>query len=83
MKLYFRLLRTFGVHQWERRDSVVVSTSTWHAAGRGFDPWTMHVILGVKTWPSTLATILWGMVAHCFQTWASSFTLPHIALPFG
>ena len=38
----------------ERRGSVVVSTSVWHAAGRWFDSRTRHVsLLGVKTWLST------------------------------
>ena len=38
----------------ERRASVVVSTSAWHAAGRRFDSRTRHVsLLGVKTWLST------------------------------
>ena len=35
----------------ERRGSVVVSTSAWHAAGRRFNYRTRHVsLLGVKTW---------------------------------
>ena len=38
----------------ERRGSVVVSTSAWHAAGRRFDSRTRHVsLLGVKSWLST------------------------------
>ena len=38
----------------ERRGSVVVITSAWHAAGRWFDSRTRHVsLLGVKTWLST------------------------------
>ena len=37
----------------ERRGSVVVITSAWHAAGRWFDSRTRHVsLLGVKTWLS-------------------------------
>ena len=41
-------------NQLERRGSVVVSTSAWHAAGRWFDSRTRHVsLLGVKTWLST------------------------------
>ena len=39
---------------WERRGSVVVSTSAWHAAGWWFDSRARHVsLLGVKTWLST------------------------------
>ena len=42
----------------ERRGSVVVSTSAWHAAGRWFDSQTRHVsLLGVKTWLSTLEIV--------------------------
>ena len=42
----------------ERRGSVVVSTSAWHAAGQGFDSRTRHVtLLGVKTWLSTLEIV--------------------------
>ena len=42
----------------ERRGSVVVSMSAWHAASRGSIPArTRHVILGVKTWLSTLETV--------------------------
>ena len=38
----------------ERRGSVMVITSAWHAAGRWFDSRTRHVsLLGVKTWLST------------------------------
>ena len=38
----------------ERRGSVVVITSAWHAAGRWFDSRTRHVsLLGVNTWLST------------------------------
>ena len=38
----------------ERRGSVVVSTSAWHASGWWFDSRTRHVpLLGVKTWLST------------------------------
>ena len=41
-------------HLYERRGSVVVSTSAWHAAGRWFDSRTRHVsLLSVKTWLST------------------------------
>ena len=44
-------IRTLSVHQ--RRGSVVVSTSAWHAAGRRFNSRTRHVsLLGVKTWLS-------------------------------
>ena len=42
----------------DRCGSVVVSTSAWHAAGRDSIPArTRHVILGVKTWLSTLETV--------------------------
>ena len=42
----------------ERRGSVVVSTSAWHAAGRWFDSRTRHVsLLGVITWLSTLEIV--------------------------
>ena len=42
----------------ERGSSVVVSTSTWHAAGRWFDSRTRNVsLLGVKTWLSTLQIV--------------------------
>ena len=42
----------------ERRSSVVVSTPPWHAIIRGAIPArTRHVILGVKTWLSTLETV--------------------------
>ena len=54
-----RNLTTFSTHVGlyrykERRGSVVVSTSAWHAAGRWFDSRTRHLsLLGVKTWLST------------------------------
>ena len=51
----------------ERCGSVVVSTSAWHAIVRGSIPArTRRVILGVKTWLSTLDTsyLLWGVVAQ-------------------
>ena len=42
----------------ERRGSVVVSTSAWHAAGRWFDSRTRHVsLLGVKTMLSILEIV--------------------------
>ena len=42
----------------ERRGSVVVNTSAWHAAGRRFDSRTRYVsLLGVKTWLSTLEIV--------------------------
>ena len=42
----------------ERRGSVVVNTSAWHAAGRRFDSRTRRVsLLGVKTWLSTLEIV--------------------------
>ena len=48
--LYIKLHNTTN----ERRGSIVVSTSAWHAAGRRFDSRTRHVsLLGVKTWLST------------------------------
>ena len=37
----------------------MVSTSAWHAAGKGFDSRTRPVsLLGVKTWLSTLDSSL-------------------------
>ena len=40
----------------ERRGSVVVSTSVWHAAGRGSITWP-GMLLGVKTWLSRVSTL--------------------------
>ena len=52
---------------------IVVSTSAWHAAGRGFDSRTRHVsLLGVKTWLSTLEI---GSLGDCLSVCLSEETL--------
>ena len=53
-----------------------ISLSCRHS---GFNPQTTHVILGVKTWLSTLETVSISLVVaewleRHFKTWASSFT---------
>ena len=46
-----------NVIQFERRGSVVVSTSAWHVGGPSSMPGhDRHGIVGVKTWLSTLGT---------------------------
>ena len=66
------LLVRFG----ERHGSVVVSTSAWHAAGRGLIPRPDMFYCSCKKWLSTLEIV--GVVAQCserrFETWANLFT---------
>ena len=54
-----------SIYTRERRGSVVVITSAWHAAGRWFDSRTRHVsLLGVKTWLSTGIVYLWWPIEN-------------------